>query len=103
MGYERRPGGIYYYRKKRVGKRVISEYIGAGELSYAAYTLDQVNSAQRRLEATVWKQERARMLQDDEKARNSLNLLQNSIENELERAGYHKVRGRWRKKRIPQN
>jgi hypothetical protein len=31
MGFENRKGNRYYYRKKRVGRRVVSEYIGKGE------------------------------------------------------------------------
>ena len=30
MGWEKRGNGLYYYRKKRMGQRVVSEYMGTG-------------------------------------------------------------------------
>ena len=33
MGWEHRGNSNYYYRKKRIGQRVISEYMGTGSLA----------------------------------------------------------------------
>lgn len=36
MAWEERVGGWYYYRKHRVGRRIVSEYVGAGFLADVA-------------------------------------------------------------------
>jgi hypothetical protein len=33
MGFENRSGRQYYYRKERIGNRVVSRYIGTGEFA----------------------------------------------------------------------
>ena len=40
MGLEQRGNATYYYRKKRRGVRVVSEYVGRGELAQFAALID---------------------------------------------------------------
>jgi hypothetical protein len=37
MGLEQRKGKLYYYEKRRVGRRVVSEYVGGGLLALLAH------------------------------------------------------------------
>ena len=39
MSWEQRGNRRYYFRKRRQAGRVVSEYVGAGELAVAAATL----------------------------------------------------------------
>ncbi|NIM51380.1 MAG: hypothetical protein GTO22_19375, partial [Gemmatimonadales bacterium] len=52
MSWQQRGNRRYYYRKRRHGDRVISEYVGAGELAETAAALDdlerEIRRAQRR-------------------------------------------------------
>lgn len=45
MGWERRKGRLYYYRKERRGDRVVSEYAGA--LAQACAALDTATREKR--------------------------------------------------------
>lgn len=42
MGLETRHGRTYYYKKRRVGNRVISEYCGSGEVGKLMFLWDQL-------------------------------------------------------------
>ena len=44
MAYEKRGNGIYYYKKKRDGKRVISTYYGKGEVAFLIVELDEIEA-----------------------------------------------------------
>lgn len=107
MGLEQRHDGkIYYYRKRRVGGHVVSEYVGkggAGEFAQMLYAfaqedrrlLQRLNAARRDQRLAKQADERAatRAVDDiagqcDELAR----LL-------LLAAGYHQHRRQWRKRR----
>jgi hypothetical protein len=41
MSWEQRDGRRYYYRKKRIGKRVVSEYVGTGLLAEITADIDE--------------------------------------------------------------
>ena len=59
MGWEQRHGRRYYYRKSRQGRRVCSQYVGAGELPEALALLDRLGREDQALEKL---QERERRL-----------------------------------------
>lgn len=99
MGIEQRGGRFYYYEKRREGRRVVSRYIGGGELALIA---TEINTQDR--------QERKRQRQEQRKTQNE----QNEIDQELARtetvlativravlrsAGFHQHKGQWRKRR----
>ena len=35
MGLEQRKGNLYYYRKRRDGERVVSEYVGNSDIAFS--------------------------------------------------------------------
>jgi len=48
MAWEtRRNGRQYYYRSRRLGHRVVQEYLGAGCVAYAAAAEDEAARAKR--------------------------------------------------------
>jgi len=52
------------------------------------------------MERVKRQQEHAESLQAEKEIENSMKSINEMIENELIRAGYHKVYGQWRKRRI---
>jgi len=96
MGWEtRRNGRRYYYRKRRIGGRVVSEYLGCGAEAIAA---------ELELAESLGKRMALRKLVDDgrpldEQLEDHAKLIFAEVENRLIEHGYHKHRGQWRKKR----
>ena len=43
MPWEKRSNNRYYYRRRKVGGRVIAEYVGSGVLADLAAYLDDLN------------------------------------------------------------
>ena len=61
MGWERRGNGLYYYLKRRIGGRVVSQYVGKGPMAdllalEAVHAKDdrEWQAARRRLAAQEW-------------------------------------------------
>ena len=46
MGFETRRGKLYYYRKRRDGVRVVSEYVGGGMVAALCSQLDDAERAE---------------------------------------------------------
>jgi len=99
MGWEKRGFGQYYYRKKRVNGRVVSEYVGAGILAEATQTLDQMESENRELQRQIEKDQKEKAAAVDQAIDQNLESIGKLIESVLLEHGYHKARGEWRKKR----
>ena len=59
MAWESRGNNEYYYRKQRIGDRVVSEYVGHGWLAEAVATLDEIERLEREQEREAWRQEQA--------------------------------------------
>jgi hypothetical protein len=99
MALESRGNGKYYYRKRRVGGKVVSEYVGTG---YAA-TLMHLLSEHERQEAT----EKRQAWQAAVDAENQLDALVDGVGEVVNvyadalmlASGYHQHRRQWRKKR----
>lgn len=92
MAWETRGrGNKYYYRKRRIGSKVVSQYIGAGAVGELAYLAD--------LERKQIRQElRDEKSRDTTAKRQSADVM--SVVAELLRAhGYHWHRGEWRRTR----
>ena len=47
MAWERRRGGLYYYRSRRESGRVVKEYVGAGSLGAAMAEFESLERANR--------------------------------------------------------
>lgn len=99
MVFENRNGRSYYYRKTRIGDRVTSEYVGAGEVAGYASLLDQYDFDAReseRIELREMESEAAELDADlDDIFKDILTL----IDGHLLISGFHQHKGQWRKKR----
>jgi len=89
----------YYYRNRREGKRVISEYIGAGPVAGLVAQLDAHERARIAAERDAWQ-----ALKDEQTA---IDAPLDAIGAQLEQfvmatllvSGHHLHRGQWRKMR----
>jgi hypothetical protein len=89
MGWENRGNKKYYYRKRRVGEKVVSEYIGAGPEAERIAREDQLERQKLKRHRQVRERRRAEFSALDDQ----LDLLDRSIRTlinaHLLLAGYH--------------
>jgi len=99
MAWENRGNNRYYYRKRRIGRRVVSEYIGAGLLAEMQAEQD-VQGRERLLEE---QRIRCVMRKQAERIDGDLNqaeqLTRALVRASLLLAGYHPHSRTWRKRR----
>jgi predicted component of type VI protein secretion system len=90
----------YYYRKKRIGARVVSEYVGRGFPGQLAAGEDEMarNERAQAQASTQAAQQKAEALDQNIAAADE--LISAAMNEALEAAGYHRhARGQWRKRR----
>ena len=103
MGWEKRDrGGLYYTRTRKVGGRVVREYLGGGILGHTAALQDAQERKRREEEAALWKDERDRLealVVSVEDLCEAAEILYRAA---LLAAGFRRhQRGEWRRKREP--
>ena len=101
MAWETRSRGTRYYtRSRRVGGRVVREYVGTRPRAALAAELDAEDRDQRRLERAALREER-RQLADLDAPTTRLSALVDALAaGALLRAGYRRHdRGDWRRRR----
>jgi len=103
MGWEKRErGGPYYTRSKKIGGRVVREYVGGGILGHIAALQDAEERQWREVEADVWEEERERieaLVAPVEQLCEATEILYRAA---LLSAGFRRhQRGEWRRKREP--
>ena len=99
MGWEKRGAGTYYYRKRRIGLSVVSEYIGSGSFAELIAQFDIIERAQSKMRRDVERQLiEADLIIERELAKigDLAKVLTYSV---LLSSGFHTHKGQWRKKR----
>jgi len=99
MAWETRGNNRYYYRKQRIGERVISEYVGAGFLAEMLADRDNFDRETRRLESQTFKNQRELITDLDRELKQASDQAIWLIRAVLLLAGYHPHKGQWRKHR----
>ena len=99
MAFESRRRKRYYYRKKRVGKRVISEYIGKGEFADYLSEFAKYNRIRQRIEAQKTWETREKLEQIDREIDEIGEVNRNLVDMLFLINGYHQHKRQWRKKR----
>ncbi len=101
MGWESRKGTSrrYYTRSRRVDGRVVREYVGSGPIAEAAAALDAARRCERAEQRRIHKEELTGVKALDEMVGEVARLSDRLVEAELTRAGYHKHKGEWRRRR----
>ena len=99
MALEYRNGKPYYYRKIRRGKKVISEYVGSGDVAKLNAQLDKTKVFIKKFN----KLQIANIEAEHEREDKELNQLEKQIKESLNQVaisnGYHQHKRQWRKKR----
>lgn len=99
MAWEERNGNRYYYRKRRIGDRVVSEYMGGGDLADAFAYLDGIDRNRQTLEREIDRAEREAQQEIDHQVDELISLARTLADATLLAAGYHRHKGQWRKRR----
>ena len=86
----------YYYRKRRIGGRVYSEYIGSGPVAEMYAYLDRLE----REEIHERRRERLRIVEQDHDIDEALDLSIALTRAALLLAGYHNHKGEWVRRRV---
>lgn len=99
MGWESRRGGQYYYQKKRIDGRVVSEYVGGGTFAQALSCLEAADRTERAVERER-KREARRSEEEADAALDAVTDMATILTTAaLLVAGCHTHRGQWRRKR----
>jgi hypothetical protein len=100
MGWEpRERGGPYYTRSRRVGGRVVREYVGAGPFAELAAAIDALKRCQREEKEGYWQGERERLEQEVVFLRGLEEAAEIITQAQLIADGCHKHKGSWRRSR----
>lgn len=99
MAWEDRKGRLYYYRKRREGKRVISEYVGAGLAGQIAEVFDMEERHEANYNRAVFLGQRESLQLIAEQARHIETITQAMTRAVFLMAGYHAHKRQWRKHR----
>jgi len=101
MAWEtRQRGGRYYTRSKKIGGRVIREYVGKGLAGELAAAADARARAKREAEKAAWRAEQERMEAALVPFEDFYEGVETLVRGSLILAGYHRHhRGEWRRKR----
>ncbi|PIY82936.1 MAG: hypothetical protein COX96_04555 [Candidatus Omnitrophica bacterium CG_4_10_14_0_2_um_filter_44_9] len=96
MAWETRGNNSYYYRKKRVCRKVVSEYVGKGLVAQDIYLMDLAERQERNEEAKVIKEEKNEFKLLDRQVMQSISVIGRMVEGFLAVSGFHKHKGQWR-------
>ncbi|MFO0957091.1 MAG: hypothetical protein U0800_06440 [Isosphaeraceae bacterium] len=99
MAWKLIKGRRYYYRSKRVGAKVRTEYCGAGNFAELAAGLDESERLDRAEERERLRAEKAEAAGDDRDLAGWFDRIQAEADAAMEAAGFHKHRGQWRRRR----
>ena len=99
MGWEIRNGRPHYYQKKRSGRKVISQYVGSGEVAHLISQLDALHAEEEACKRSLELAERARQDEMDARIDEVGTIIETLTQGALLASGYHMHRRQWRRQR----
>ena len=103
MALEKRDGRSYYYRKKWVNGRCVSEYVGAGNVAMLIAAKDQIDRRETQEKHEAEMRERRRFEELDDNVKRFMAVMDALTQGVLLAEGYHQHKGTWRRKRAKRN
>ena len=99
MSWEDRDGRRYYYRKHRIGQRVVSEYIGSGLIAEMVSEQDEIDRFRRILENEAFMQTKAHNKKMEDELDSLIDVTRACVRACFLLSGFHPHKGQWRNKR----
>jgi hypothetical protein len=97
MAFEERSGNHYYYRKRRDGNRVISEYVGKGELAFLIAQMDEIERQEKETKAAKQRNNRDTLQEIDQQLSGFEEKTKSLLEAVLIEKGFYRTKSReWR-------
>jgi len=97
MAFENRSGNRYYYRKRRDGNRVISEYVGKGEIAFLIAQMDKIERQEKETEATKQRNNKEKLQKIDRELSTFEQKTKSLLEAVLIERGFYRTKSReWR-------
>src|SRR5262245_9698505 len=99
MGWKNINGNRYYYKSRRVGRRVETTYFGAGQSGCLMAQIEEFERLEKA--ADRWREQNDRDEADEEERAFAqwFDGVQSQADTGLAEAGFHKHKGQWRRKR----
>jgi len=99
MGLEQRKGNSYYYEKRRVGNRIVSEYVGGGLLAVVASQNAQERKEDNEARRIATEQRHAETLNLEAEIDSLLDSINTLSRSALIASGYYQHNRQWRLRR----
>ncbi len=97
MSFENRNRNRYYYRKRRDGNRVISEYVGKGELAFLIAQMDEIERQEKETKAAKQRNNRETLEEIDRELSGFEEKTKLLLEAVLIEKGFYRTKSReWR-------
>jgi len=100
MGWKRIGNHSYFYRSRRQGGRVVSEYVGRGNLGALCARLDQLDRQERDGRRAEGKAASEAAGQEERAIRRWFGAVEAVAAGAMLAAGFHKHHGQWRRWRV---
>jgi hypothetical protein len=99
MGWKQIGNHCYYYRSKREGGRVVSEYVGRGELAALTAQVEQIDRHNREEQRAEEQDEREADEREEREFAAWFDGIETLATGAMLAAGFHKHHGQWRRRR----
>ncbi len=99
MAWEARGNNTYYYRKKRLAGKVMSQYVGRGPMAQEIALMDAAARKERYNKVMNIRQQIEEFGSFDRQVSQVSLLVNQAVAGFLIITGFHKHRGQWRRRR----
>lgn len=99
MAWETRGNNRYYYQKKRVAGKVVSEYVGRGVMAREIALMDLEEKKERYDRNRVMRQQEEEFGLFNQQVVQLSSLVKGAVEIYFIVSGFHKHKGQWRRRR----
>ena len=97
MAWEQRGNKDYYYRKRRDGDRVISEYMGHDLAGQMYSEQDHQDREKFLVLQRMWREQRSEFEETDQDCELLMEIVRQLVQATLLTSGYHPHKGQWRR------